>query len=149
MDGYSIGQLARGAGVATSTVRYYERSGLLKADFRTGGNYRGYTAETLERLRFIRSAQASGFSLGDVEALLKLTDSSERPCEEVLALMQGRLAELREKIGALRRMEKTLAGMLQGCCKGSGPDLCDEIVRLKGRGLMTGKSAADKSARRA
>jgi DNA-binding transcriptional MerR regulator len=149
MDGYSIGQLAKAAGVATSTVRYYERSGLLKADFRTGGNYRGYTAATLDRLRFIRSAQASGFVLADVEELLRLTESSERPCDEVLALMQTRLAELREKIGELRRVEKTLATKLAACCKGKGPDLCDEIARLKDRVGAAGKASAKNWAPRA
>lgn len=131
MDGYSIGQLAKAAKVPTSTIRYYERSGLLKADFRTGGNYRGYTPRALERLRFIRSAQATGFSLQDVEELLKLTYSPDPPCDEVLSLMRKRLAELQERIRELRHVEKALARSLEACCKGKGPDICDDICRLK------------------
>jgi DNA-binding transcriptional MerR regulator len=53
---YTISQLARAAGVPTSAVRYYERIGLLQPHGRTGGNYRLYGKEALERLRFIRAA---------------------------------------------------------------------------------------------
>jgi len=131
MNGFSIGQLAKAAGVPTSTLRYYGRSGLLKPDFRTGGNYRGYTSEALERLRFIRSAQATGFSLEDVKGLLKMTYSPDPPCDEVLSLMRSRLADLRQKIAELRSVESRLAKSLDQCCKGKGPDLCDDIRRLK------------------
>lgn len=140
MNGYSIGQLAKAAGVPTSTLRYYERSGLLTPDFRTDGNYRGYTADALERLKFIRSAQATGFSLDDVEGLLKLTYSPDPPCDDVLALMRNRLAELRQKIRELRQVEQALTRSLEGCCKGAGPDLCDDIRRLKGKRSSPAKS---------
>ena len=54
----TIGQLAHATGVPTSTVRYYERVGLFKPDARTRSNYRSYSARAVERLRFIRAAQA-------------------------------------------------------------------------------------------
>ena len=60
----------------------------MKPDFRTGGNYRGYNAATLDRLRFIRSVQATGLSLQDIATLLELTFAGEAPCDEVLALMR-------------------------------------------------------------
>lgn len=56
---YTIGSLARIAAVPTSTVRYYERRGLLKPQSRSAGNYRLYDEQTLRRLRFVRSAQAA------------------------------------------------------------------------------------------
>ncbi|HEX9867840.1 MAG TPA: MerR family transcriptional regulator [Candidatus Tectomicrobia bacterium] len=77
---YSIGQLARAAGVPTSTVRYYERIGLLHSDARTAGNYRRYGQETLEYLRFIRAAQRTGFTLEDITALLQLRDVTPDLC---------------------------------------------------------------------
>ena len=132
MDGLSIGQLATAAGVPTSTVRYYERAGLLRPDFRTGSNYRGYGPATLERLKFIRSAQATGLSLNDIEALLQLTFSPETACDGVLDLVRKRLTEIRQRIKELRRVEKSLARSLAECCKGDSPDLCDEICRIKG-----------------
>ena len=133
MEGYTIGQLAKAARVPTSTVRYYERAGLLKPEFRTGGNYRGYSDRALERLRFIRSAQATGFSLADIIELLSLTSSEDSPCDDVVSLLGRRLADVRERIRELRDIERVLAKSLKGCCAGNEPDLCDEIVKLRGK----------------
>jgi DNA-binding transcriptional MerR regulator len=130
MSVYTIGQLARAAGVPTTTVRYYERSGLLKPDGRTGGNYRAYTPAALDRLRFIRAAQATGFSLTDVAGMLQLVYDPDPPCAPVIALMKHRLDEIRQKVKELRRVEKALAKSLESCCKG-GKDWCQEIERLK------------------
>jgi DNA-binding transcriptional MerR regulator len=153
VTGYTIGQLASSAGVRTSTVRFYERAGLLKPDGRTGGNYRHYGEPALARLRFIRSAQATGFSLEDVRELLSLTGSDEIPCDDVLTLTRQRLAQVRRKIGELRRVEKGLARSLAGCCSGQGPDLCDQVTRLRGPGARpckgSGPCRETKSAARA
>jgi DNA-binding transcriptional MerR regulator len=133
MSGYSIGQLAKASSVPTSTIRFYERTGLFKPDGRTGGNYRHYSERALERLRFIRSAQATGFSLDDVRELLKLTNSDDAPCDDVIALTQNRLAEVRKRLKELRHVERVLSQSLANCCQGESPDLCDRIIGLKGR----------------
>lgn len=131
--GHTISQLARSAGVPVSTVRYYERAGLLRPDARTGANYRSYSPASLARLRFIRAAQASGFSLKDVRELLGLTASDDSPCEEVETVTRNRLAEVRQKIRELRHVETVLRQSLDACCKGQSLDLCNEIGRLAGR----------------
>lgn len=79
---YTIGQLARAVGVPTSTVRYYERIGLLQPDGRTAGNYRLYGKEALECLRFIRAAQATGFTLEDITHLTPAPRSHARHVPE-------------------------------------------------------------------
>jgi len=89
----------------------------LKPDYRTGGNYRGYTEKALERLRFIRSAQATGLSLKDISALFGLADSSAPVCDDVMDLMRKRLAEIRTRVQELQHVERVLAGTLAGCCK--------------------------------
>ena len=132
MQGHTIGQMARAAGVPVSTVRYYERAGLLRPDARTDANYRSYTQTSLARLRFIRAAQATGFSLKDVRELLGLTSSEMPPCEEVESLTRKRLAEVRTRIRELRHVEKVLVRSLDACCKGESLDLCNEIGRLAG-----------------
>jgi len=130
---HTISQLARSAGVPVSTVRYYERAGLLRPDARTGANYRSYTPASLARLRFIKAAQATGFSLKDVRELLGLTAADGSPCEEVETLTRNRLAEVRQKIKELRHVEAVLLKSLDSCCKGESLDLCNEIGRLGGR----------------
>jgi DNA-binding transcriptional MerR regulator len=128
----TIGQLAHAAGVPVSTVRFYERRGILKPDSRTASNYRTYTHATAERLKFIRSAQSSGFSLKDVREMLGLTHSDAPPCEEINTLIERRLGDVREKLRELKRVEKALSVSLKSCCR-SEPDWCRAIERLKGR----------------
>src|SRR3954471_19542657 len=150
MQGNSIGQLARAAGVATSTVRFYERRGLLKPDFRSDGNYRQYSPAALERLRFIRACQAAGFTLKDVQALLELAYSAGAPCDDVLTLARNRLADVRQKIKDLRRVERSLARSLELCCQGEQGDLCGQVGRLRGTACDCGDcTTAKKTARRA
>lgn len=133
MDGYTIGQLACAADVPRSTLRFYERTGLFKPSGRSGSNYRHYSSQALERLRFIRSAQATGFSLDDVRELLKLTDSDKAPCEDVIALTKNRLAEVRKRLKELRHVERVLSQSLENCCTSKSPDLCDRIIGMKDR----------------
>ncbi len=131
-DNISIGQLARAAEVATSTVRFYERRGLLKSDGRTQANYRVYSMRSVDRLKFIRAAQATGFSLKDIREMLELTYSDDPPCDEVTALIERRLSDVRQRLRELKRVEGALTLAHKSCCKG-GPDWCNQIERLRGR----------------
>ena len=132
MKPLSIGQLAQSAGVPTSTVRYYERSGLLRPDDRSRSNYRLYDGASLDRLRFIRSAQGVGLSLKEVAELLRLT-GDESPCDEVMAALRRQLEDVRAKLRDLKRVERTLTAALNDCCRGDSPSLCHQVARLKNR----------------
>jgi MerR family mercuric resistance operon transcriptional regulator len=142
----TIGELAKAADVPASTVRFYERRGLLKPDGRTQSNYRMYFAGTVERLKFIRAARATGFSLKDIREMLALTYSDEPPCDEVAALIERRLGDVKQRVRELKRIDRTLSAALKSCCKG-GPDWCDEIERLKGRETASCKPATCASGR--
>src|SRR4051794_37791872 len=131
MQTYSIGQLARAAGVPTSTVRFYERAGLLKPEARSGSNYRVYSQRSLERLQFIRSAQAVGLSLDDVDKMLAaVADAATEPCREVVSLAERRLAEVRGKLKHLKTVEKTLAKAVKNCCTDAA-GLCNRVAHLR------------------
>ena len=129
-DSYTIGQLARAAGVPTSTVRYYEKLRLLTPDARTGGNYRAYGQTGLQRLSFIRTAQAAGLSLDDVATLFSTVASGETPCPEVQAMLTKRLAEIEDAIGQLAQMKARVAEALAACRGGTDAGLCGTVVRL-------------------
>jgi MerR family mercuric resistance operon transcriptional regulator len=105
---FSIGTLARAAGVPVSTVRFYERRGLLTPDSRTRTRYRVYEQSSLDRLKFIKSAHASGFTLGDIAALLDAMHDNSAPCGEVRSLVHGRLGRVAEQIDHLTRVRDTL-----------------------------------------
>lgn len=104
-----IGELARRSGLAPSAVRYYEQLGLLPEPERTASGYRSYTDDTLDRLTFIRSAQALGLTLAEVGQVLGVRDAGEAPCQVVTELIDRRHAEVRARIAELRALEHELA----------------------------------------
>ena len=106
----TIGKLARAAGVPTSTVRYYERAGLLRPRRRSASDYRLYSDEDLHRLRFIRAAQATGFTLDDIAQLLK-----PAPCRKVQSLIEQRLGEVTGRVKELRHVQRVLKASLDLC----------------------------------
>ncbi len=109
----TIGRVAETTGVATTTLRYYEREGLVFPRVRTQAGYRLYDEMAVERLEFIRAGQAVGFTLGDIRALVELDGDS--PCKRVQALIERRLADVDAKLADLRRMRTTLATALARC----------------------------------
>jgi MerR family mercuric resistance operon transcriptional regulator len=124
----TIGGLAKAAGVAASTVRYYERAGLLRPCRRSAANYRLYAEEDLHRLRFIRAAQASGFTLDDIRELLR-----PAPCRAVQGRIERRLAELAERIRELRQVERALRGSLELCRSHQATGRCEVVRTLSAR----------------
>lgn len=112
----TIGQAAAAAGLAATTLRYYEREGLLRPASRSHAGYRLYDAAAVERLRFIRAAQAVGFTLEDIRVLLDLDPDDPRVCQsEVQGLLERRLADVRQKMRDLKRVQGVLGRALEGC----------------------------------
>lgn len=116
----TIGGLAKAAGVGVETVRYYQRRGLLPEPPRPPGEIRRYGDEDLRRLRFIRSAQAAGFTLAEIKELLDLDASDDRARARELA--SARVTALDEKIAELRQARDALAALATTCAnKRGGP----------------------------
>lgn len=110
MAGLLIGDVAKRAGVSAPTIRYYEEVGLLAPAPRSFTGYRRYTGGTIEELRFIRKAQALGFSLDEIGEILKLSRAGRTPCSHVLELARRHVAVVDERIGQLTRFRDQLAG---------------------------------------
>ena len=104
-----IGEAAKRAGVSPPTIRYYEEIGLLPQPPRSGAGYRRYTDATVEVLRFVRKAQAIGFSLDEIREILELARSGQQPCGHVLWLARQHLTAVEERIRRLQAFRKQLA----------------------------------------
>ncbi len=115
MDLFTIGQLARQADVHVETLRYYERRGLISKPHRTVSNYRLYSSDNLRRVKFIKQAQALGFSLKEIEKLLALRAAPRAKCADVQKYATSKLNEIGVKIRSLARMRKTLEKLLDEC----------------------------------
>jgi len=103
-----IGELADDVSITTEAVRYYEKVGLLAAPTRTASGYRDYNHQALERLRFIRTAQTVGFTLGEIGEILDLRDNGQTPCDHVRQLIAKHAANLQQRIEDLQAMQTDL-----------------------------------------
>ena len=128
----TIGELATSAGVPTSTVRYYERAGLLQASGRSSANYRLYSEEDAQRLRFIRAAQGTGFSLNDVKQLLR-----PAPCRRVQRLIEHRLESVEARMRELRHVRRVLKQSQSACQAHEQSGRCRVVDDLSARAKRT------------
>jgi MerR family transcriptional regulator, mercuric resistance operon regulatory protein len=113
-----IGGLAKAAGVGVETIRYYQRRGLLTEPARPPGEVRRYGEADVKRLKFIRSAQAAGFTLNEIKELLDLDAADDRVRARELA--RARVAALDAKIDELREARNALAGLASACANKRG-----------------------------
>jgi MerR family mercuric resistance operon transcriptional regulator len=119
MANLTIGSLADAAGVGVETVRFYQRRGLLAVPPRAGG-IRRYDGKDVERLRFIKRAQAAGFTLAEIAELIALDAGEDRPRARELA--KARIGALDAKIAELRDARASLARLAKECGEGrEGP----------------------------
>lgn len=123
MPSMTIAQLARSAGVGVETVRFYQKRGLLpdprpKQSGRTGIHH--YGANEVRSLRFIKAAQAAGFTLQEIDELLRLDSSDDRL--RVQALARDRISALDAKIAELTKARQALSELVKDCATGGkGP----------------------------
>ena len=119
MANLTIGSLAAEAGVGVETVRFYQRRGLLAVPPRAGG-IRRYDGRDVDRLRFIKRAQAAGFTLAEISELIALDAGEDRARARQLA--KARIVALDEKIAELKEARTSLARLAKECGEGrAGP----------------------------
>lgn len=129
--GLTIGQLAKIAGVNVQTVRYYERRSLLMPSDRKPSGYRVYDDEALQLLRFIKNAQALGFTLHEIEELLDLRVTSKSLCGDVQRRAEVKLKQVEVKVRDLRSLAETLRGLIRTCKAGQTTDRCPILKSLE------------------
>ncbi len=109
---HTVGELARAAGLSPDGVRYYEHLGLIKPLGRSAGGYRLYGEEALDRLRFIRQAQALGLSLKEIRSLVAAMEEGRPPCADVRRILKEKVALLDQRIAELSALREALASRL-------------------------------------
>lgn len=128
----TIGQLARRAGVHLETIRYYERRRLLPRPPRTPSGYRQYAPDSVERLRFIKRAQALGFTLEEIRGLLelRLEKPSGQACAAVEARAEEKIAVIDRKLAELSAMRRRLESLVAKCRAREPSGDCPVLERL-------------------
>jgi len=125
---FRISELAGAAGVHVETIRYYQGIGLLPRPRRERGRIRRYAADDLKRVRFIKRAQALGFSLEEIALLLGLSDGKH--CAETKILAEKKLAMVEDKVHDLAAIQRALKELVAKCAKGSRKSGCPIIDAL-------------------
>lgn len=128
------GEIAARAGVNPQTLRYYERRGILPEPSRRPSGYRAYGDEVVDVVRFIKRAQALGFTLDEVEALLGLAAGGPASCETAKALATAKVAELDTRIAALTGMRAALRQLIETCDEPPRSRSCPLIASLQPTG---------------
>ena len=108
-----IGEVSKRSGVGVEALRFYEKSGLLDRPSRTYSGYRVYGENVLERLAFIKQAQALGFSLDEIRRIIEDARKGQSPCDEVREIVRRRMEELDERLRELQRHRKELKRTLE------------------------------------
>lgn len=128
-----VGELAAQAGVTAKTVRYYESIGLMPEPPRTPSGYRIYDDAAVDRLAFVRDAQATGLSLDEISSVLELKEAGQRSCSHTSELLDRHLKELDDQIVRLQQARAVLveladraASLDPGTC--TDPNRCQVIA---------------------
>jgi DNA-binding transcriptional MerR regulator len=136
MPAFTIGTLAREAGVKVPTIRFYEQIGLLPVAERSASDRRVYGEPAIQRLAFIKHARQLGFPVDAIRVLLDLAAHPEQPCQDANALAAAQLADVDDKITRLSALRGELQRMVAANCEGKIGD-CRVIEVLSDHALCT------------
>jgi MerR family transcriptional regulator, mercuric resistance operon regulatory protein len=126
--GLTIGRVAKLAGVNVETIRYYQRRGLVAEPDKPHMGYRRYPPDAVNHIRFIKRAQALGFTLKEVGILLSLDET--RACGKTRSLAVRKMGVIEEKLAGLSAMRKALANLVRQCDAGRFAKGCPIIQAL-------------------
>jgi MerR family gold-responsive transcriptional activator of gol and ges genes len=126
----NIGEASKASKVSAKMIRYYEQIGLIPPASRTDAGYRAYSRSDVHRLHFIRNARDMGFSVAEIADLLSLWNDRSRQSADVKRLAQQHIAELEQRVTAMRQMADTLATLIDCCAGDERPD-CPILQNLE------------------
>ena len=129
MQTFTISSLAQAAGVNVETIRFYQRRGLLAEPAKPLGGIRRYGEAEVARVLFIKAAQRIGFTLDEIAQLLQLDDGTQ--CKEARAIAELKLADVRQRLQDLQRIEAALAQLVDRCASRRGQVSCPLIAALQ------------------
>jgi len=125
-----IGELARQADTRVETIRYYEKAGLLPEPARSGGNYRLYGNEHIERLRFIRHCRTLDMALDEVRTLLAYRDTPAEDCGDVNGLIDRHIRTVERRIDELTQLKQHLNALREKCASTAPTASCGILRAL-------------------
>jgi DNA-binding transcriptional MerR regulator len=126
-----IGELSRKTGLSIDTIRFYEKSGIIKKPDRLKSGYREFNNELVEALKFISHCRSLDISLKQIKTLLKVRSGTTKSCREANEVIDEQIINLRTRIMELKKLEKTLADLRSVCNQELDPKDCRIIKSLQ------------------
>lgn len=112
-SGMFVSELAKEAGVDPWTIRYYEKERLIPQAPRSATRYRLYPHDTVNLIRFIKTAQGLGLTLEEIKKVIEAKRLKGKPCDRVVQLLETKTQNLHQKIGEMERLRGTILGLLK------------------------------------
>lgn len=125
-----IGKLAKLTESTVETIRYYEKEGLLPQPARSEGNYRLYSEEHIERLRFIRHCRTLDMTLDEVRTLLQFRDAPHEDCGDVNALLDEHIQAVETRMEEMMQLKQHLVTLRQKCDRPAPTASCGILQAL-------------------
>lgn len=125
-----IGELAQETGLSRHAIRFYEREGLLAPSERLDNGYRSFAPGTVQRLAFITRLKELGFTLSEIDTLLRLREGDNLTCSEAGATIKKRTDEIESEIARLRTLRADLDAFFQPCSTPDPAGKCTPLAEL-------------------
>lgn len=126
-----IGQLAKETGVTVQSIRFYERRGLLREPVRLASGYRSYSADAVQRVRFIKRSQELGYTLIEIAQLLELKETRPHNTVQARAIVEAKIRQIEVKIRNLQQMRDELVAAARACgCSAEDP-VCRVLEQIE------------------
>ncbi|MGM0633129.1 MAG: Cu(I)-responsive transcriptional regulator [Pseudomonadota bacterium] len=118
----NISIASRQSGLSPKMIRHYEQTRLLRPVARSASGYRQFSTRDIEVLRFIRRARLLGFSIQQIDRLIRLWQDPRRESREVRSVAQAHLNDVEHKLRELQQMKHTLEQLIEACHGDATPD---------------------------
>ncbi len=132
-------EVASRAGVNIQTLRYYERRGILPRPKRSEAGYRAYDAQAVRTVRFVKGAQRLGFSLEEIDSLLKLAAGEPHNCDAARAMATDKIAHIEAKIASLSAMRDSLRQLIATCDRSPSRRECPLLDAIEDESIIEGE----------
>lgn len=126
-----IGELAKKTGLSIDSIRFYEKSGLIRNPNRTEGGYREFNKDEISTIVFISHCRALDIPISEIKKLLYVRSSSAKSCREANQIIESQLLKLRERIKSMKTLEKQLAQLQSICHQELDPKDCPILKSLQ------------------
>ena len=139
-SGLFVGEVAKRCGVDPWTIRYYEKERLIPEAPRSASHYRIYPSETIDLIRFIKTAQGLGLTLEEIKKVIEAKRVKGKPCDHVVGLLKTKVGDLHRRIEEMGRLRRAIQGLLKDWkrVKNSKKTCICEIIESAGRGKRGG-----------